>query len=67
MRHELKVFRVMQNLTQDEMAAKTGVSRATYNLIENGNRRGSQEFWENLQHTFKLEDGQVWNLQKNII
>lgn len=67
MRHELKVFRVMQNLTQDEMAAKTGVSRTTYNLIENGSRRGSQAFWLTLQETFKLEDGQVWNLQKNII
>lgn len=67
MRHELKVFRVTQNLNQKEMAAKTGVSRTTYNLIENGGRRGSQEFWENLQKAFNLEDGQVWNLQKNVI
>ena len=67
MRHELKVFRVKQNLTQQEMAEKTGVSVTTYNLIENGNRRGSQEFWLNLQNIFNLEDGQVWTLQKNII
>jgi len=67
MRLELKVFRMTQKLTQKAMAAKTGVSRSTYTLIENGDRRGSQEFWETLQEVFKLEDGQIWNLQKNII
>lgn len=67
MRHELKIFRVKKMLTQKEMAAKLGVSAATYNQVENGTRRGSQEFWVALQETFKLEDGQVWSLQKNQI
>ena len=67
MRHELKVFRVTQNLTQKEMADKLGVSLATYNLIENGARRGSQDFWLNLQKEFNLEGGDVWNLQNNKI
>lgn len=67
MRHALKVFRVTQNLTQQQLADKMGVTVGTYNLIENGKRRGSQKFWVKLQETFKLEDGQVWNLQKDTI
>lgn len=67
MRVELKVFRFKQKLNQKEIAEKLGVSLATYNLIENGNRRGSQEFWETLQEVFNLEDGEVWRLQKNTI
>lgn len=67
MRHELKVFRVEQNLDQNELAAMTGVSISTYNRIEKGKTRGSQEFWQRLQEVFELEDGKVWSLQKNII
>lgn len=67
MRQELKIFRIKQNLTQEQMAAKTGVSVSTYNLIENGNRRGSQAFWVKLQQEFNLEGGFVWLLQKDQI
>lgn len=67
MRHELKIFRVEQNLKQEEMAAKLGVSTSTYNRIELGETRGSQMFWVTLQEVFKLEDGKVWSLQKNQI
>lgn len=67
MRQDLKIFRVKQNLTQQQLAEQMGVSVATYNLIENGTRRGSQEFWLKLQQTYKLEDGDVWKMQKNII
>lgn len=64
-RHELKVFRVDNKLTQNEMAAKLGVSVSTYNLIENGKRRGSQKFWLKLQKSFNLDGGKVWELQNN--
>lgn len=67
MRQELKIFRVKQNLTQKEMADKTGVSLSTYNLIENGRIRGSQEFWVTLQNEFNLEGGKVWSLQIDVI
>ncbi len=67
MRHELKIFRVTQNLKQEEMADKLGVSTSTYNRIEMGETRGSQMFWVTLQEVFKLEDGEVWRLQKNLI
>lgn len=65
MRLELKVFRMKQKLDQKEMADKLGVSISTYNLIENGKRRGSQEFWLKLQSEFNLDGNEVWSLQTN--
>ena len=65
MRKELRRFRNNQFLTQQAMAEKLDVSVSTYNLIENGKRRGSQDFWLTIQKVFNLEDGQVWKLQKN--
>ena len=66
MRHNLKVFRVTHNLTQQQLADKLGVSVSTYNLIENGSRRGSQKLWETLQKEFNLDGGKVWELQRII-
>ena len=62
-RNELKVLRVRNNLTQPLMAEKLGVSKSTYNLIEQGKRRGSAEFWLTLQKEFNLKDSEVWKLQ----
>lgn len=62
-RNKLKLLRVEYDLTQQEAADKLGCSVATYNLIENGKRRGSTEFWTSVQQLFKLEDGEVWKLQ----
>ena len=62
----LKIWRMKQRITQQEMANKTGVSLSTYNLIENGSRRGSHEFWVRVQREFNLTDGEVWRLQNNI-
>ena len=66
MRKELKIFRLTNDLTQREMAVKLNVSVSTYNLIEQGKRRGSQEFWLTLQKEFNLEGGKVWELQQLI-
>lgn len=60
---ELIKLRVDYGLTQPEMAERCGVSTATYNLIENGKRRGSKKFWQTLQVEFCLEGGQVWKMQ----
>lgn len=64
-RTELKVLRTREKLTQLEMAIKTGVSVSTYNLIEQGKRRGSHKFWLKLQQQFNLKDADVWKLQNN--
>lgn len=64
MRKDLKQFRINQFLTQQELADKLGISVSAYNLIENGKRRGSQDFWLSLQNKFNLEDGIVWKMQQ---
>ena len=62
-RNELKVLRVRNGLTQPVIAEKLGVSLSTYNLIEQGKRRGSAEFWLKLQSEFNLTHSEVWKLQ----
>jgi DNA-binding XRE family transcriptional regulator len=63
MRTELKLLRVKHHYTQPEMAKVCGTSLSTYNLIEQGKRRGSQEFWLNVQKVFGLDGETVWKLQ----
>lgn len=36
LRNQIKVQRAIKNITQDELAAKIGVTRKTINTIENG-------------------------------
>lgn len=63
MRTELKLLRVKHHLTQPEMAKVCGTSLSTYNLIEQGKRRGSAEFWLTLQEKFNLDGETVWKMQ----
>ena len=63
-RHNLYMFRCDKKLTQAEIAAILGVSRATYSFIERGVRSGANEFWAALQTTFNVPDAEMWKLQK---
>lgn len=63
MRTELKLLRVKHHYTQPEMAKVCGTSLSTYNLIEQGKRRGSAEFWLNVQKVFGLDGETVWKMQ----
>lgn len=36
MKNQLKVYRAMRNLTQEELAKRLQVTRATINAVENG-------------------------------
>lgn len=65
-RHELKVFRVSQKLTQQQMAEKLQLSVGNYNMIENGKSDGSLDFWRRLQEEFNLDGGFVWKLQNTL-
>lgn len=63
-RTKLKQLRVGLHLTQGEMADKIGISANMYNFLENGDRNGSYEVWQNLQNTFHIPDTEMWGLQK---
>ena len=65
MRKQLKVFRVLQDLSQCQMAEKLGYKRAYYGHVESGLQRGSAEFWQRLQAAFGLSDEAVKELQHN--
>lgn len=65
MRTNLKVFRVKQKMTQDEMAEQIGYTRAAYSSIEKGKRNGRDAFWRDLQKAFNLDDTEMWSLMKN--
>lgn len=63
-RTTLKVFRVKQKMTQAQFAAKVGVARSVYALIEQGKRNGTQDFWNKLQAAFDISDSDMWQLTK---
>lgn len=65
MRTSLKVLRIKNHLNQKEIAEMLGVSYPTYNLIEQGKRKGSTEFWAKLQKKFNLTDAEMWQLYAN--
>lgn len=64
MRYKLYMLRCSKKLTKGEMAEKTGVSRVTYTLIENGKRDGSQAFWEAVQREFEVPDEKMYPLMQ---
>ena len=65
MRTNLKVFRVKQGLTQQQMADRLGYTRASYQAIEKGKRNGQKAFWDTLQGKFAIPSADMWELQKN--
>lgn len=64
MRYNLYMLRCSKKLTKGKMAEKTGVSRVTYTLIENGKRDGSQAFWKSVQENFKIPDEKMYSLMQ---
>jgi len=58
MKNKLKVFRAMQDLTQEDLAEKVGVSRQTINAIEKRKYNPSLELAFKLARLFdvKIED-----------
>lgn len=65
MRKNLKLFRVAQGMTQEEISDKIGVSRTTYNSVERGDRGGDiVNFWGALQRAFDIPLEKMGELQK---
>lgn len=64
-RTNLKIFRVKNHLSQEEMAKRIGCMRATYSAIESGKRSGRQAFWLDFQKAFSIPDEELWGYMKN--
>ena len=65
MRINLKLLRVKHNLTQEQMAEETGITRCTYAAVENGALRGSETFWNTVQSRFGVPGSEMWELMRN--
>lgn len=65
MRMNLKVLRVKNHLTQEQMADEIGVGRQTYAAVEQGKQRGGEYFWETVQSRFEVPDSEMWELMRN--
>lgn len=63
-RMNLKLFRVAAGMTQTEFAAKIGCARSTYALIEEGERDGRVQFWNDLKEAFNVPAESMFDLMK---
>lgn len=64
MRNGLYLFRHSKRLSQREIAAIIGCSRATYSSIECGSRNGTMTFWNKLQAAFDIPDAEIGGLMR---
>lgn len=62
MRTKLKVFRIKQKLTQEQIAEKIGYGRMSYAAVENGNRNPSKNFCIAFAEAFGLTLSKVSEL-----
>lgn len=61
----LRDIRYQNNeLSQEEMAKRIGITKSAYCNIERGQRFGSVKTWLKIQSLFKLTDAEVWRLIK---
>lgn len=63
-RENLKDFRLMQRMSQDDFAKAIGYSRVMYQQVENGVREGTFDFWNAIQQRFNIPDSDMWKLTK---
>ena len=63
-RENLKDFRLLKRMSQEEFAEAIGYSRIMYQQVESGARNGTQEFWNALQKKFDIADADMWKLMK---
>lgn len=52
MRKNLQMLRVENDLTQEQMAKRLGVTRTTYCNIENAKSKGTMTFWLAVKREF---------------
>ena len=61
----LKMLRLKNGLSQEEMARKLGMSRQNYGLIETGKAPGNIRFWSKVQQEFNISGADMWELISN--
>lgn len=62
-RTTLKVLRAKRDWSQKDVAEKIGITPASYSLIENGKRLGSNRTWEKIKAIYHLKDHEMWEIQ----
>ena len=72
MRNNLRIYRAIENITQEELAKELGVSRQTIVAIENDKYNPSLELAFKIAHKFdvKIEDifiSEIWIKTKSRI
>ena len=72
MRNNLRIYRAIENITQEELAKELGVSRQTIVAIENDKYNPSLELAFKIAHKFdvKIEDifiSEIWMKTENRI
>ena len=60
MRNRLKVYRAMHDLTQEQLAIKLNVTRATINAIENERYAPSLKLAFQMAHFFKVQIEEIF-------
>lgn len=63
-RYNLKIFREKQDLTQQEMADKLGISKSYYVAIELGNADPSFRVAEAIENNFRSKYDDIFELLK---
>lgn len=65
MQYKFKEFRENLGLTQLEMSRSVNYSLAYIKKIEAGERKGSIDFWKQLQKVYNIDNNKIWGLIKN--
>jgi putative transcriptional regulator len=67
MKNTLKVFRALNNLTQDELAQRLGASRANVNAIEKGHHDPSLTLAFRMARLFGVRIGDLFIFDEEIV
>lgn len=65
MNEKLKALRKRYGMTQREFSKKINCTRSLYSLVETGKRKGSRDFWANVQTACNLSGGETWEMMQN--
>lgn len=65
MQYKFKEFRENLGLTQLEMSKSINYSVAYIKKIEAGERKGSIDFWKQIQKVYNVDNSNIWRLIRN--